>query len=190
MTGTASAAGGKHIEEICRVTPIDHAASRPAVAEALAVDRLIRLTETIDCPLYLVHISTPEVVEATKATRAKGMKIWIETCPQYLYLTEEALNEYGAYAKCNPALRDKARVEKMWDYIEDGTIDTVESDYAPYTVEKEKMRTMAKDIAKVFDGWKLNGVIDKVILRGEVVYGDGQVTGEHGYGKCLLKGKA
>lgn len=190
VTGTASAAGGKHIEEICRVTPIDHVASRPAVAEALAVDRLIRLTETIDCPLYLVHISTPEVVEATKATRAKGMKIWIETCPQYLYLTEEALNEYGAYAKCNPALRDKARVEKMWDYIEDGTIDTVESDYAPYTVEKEKMRTMAKDIAKVFDGWKLNGVVDKVILRGEVVYGDGQVTGEHGYGKCLLKGKA
>lgn len=60
----------------------------------------------------------------------------------------------------------------MWDYIEDGTIDTVGSDYAPYTVEKEKMRTMAKDIAKVFDGWKLNGVIDKVILRGEVVYGD------------------
>ncbi len=78
----------------------------------------------------------------------------------------------------------------MWDYIEDGTIDTVESDYAPYTVEKEKMRTMAKDIAKVFDGWKLNSVIDKVILRGEVVYEDGQVTGEHGYGKCLLKGEA
>ena len=88
VTGTASAAGGKHIEEIGRVTPIDHAASRPAVAEALAVDRLIRLTETIDCPLYFVHISTPEVVEATKATRAKGMKIRIETCPQYLYLTE------------------------------------------------------------------------------------------------------
>ncbi|WP_278549041.1 allantoinase AllB [Cloacibacillus evryensis] len=254
-----------------RVAPCDHAASRPAVAEALAVDRLIRLAETIDCPLYLVHISTPEAVEAAKAARAKGMKVWIETCPQYLYLTEEALNEYGAYAKCNPALRDKARVEKMWDYIEDGTIDTVGSDHAPYTVEekernpqdiflapagfpgletrfglmmkavadgrislrraaeliavnpakayglyprkgaikigadadfvlcdpkaeytveKEKMRTMAKDIAKVFDGWKLNGVIDKVILRGEVVYEEGQVTGEPGYGKCLLKGKA
>ena len=61
---------------------------------------------------------------------------------------------------------------------------------AEYTVEKEQMRTMAKDIAKVFDGWKLNGVIDKVILRGEIVYEEGQVTGEPGYGKCLLKGKA
>lgn len=270
VTGTASAAGGKHIEEIGRVTPIDHAASRPAVAEALAVDRLIRLAETIDCPFYLVHISTPEVVEATKATRAKGMNIWIETCPQYLYLTEEALNEYGSYAKCNPALRDKSRVKKMWDYIENGTIDTVGSDHAPYAVEekernpqdiflapagfpgletrfglmmkavadgrislrraveliatnpakayglyprkgaikigadadfilcdpkaeymveKDRMQTMAKDIAKVFDGWKLNGIISKVVLRGKVIYEDGKVVGEPGYGKCLLKGR-
>lgn len=253
-----------------RVAPIDHAASRPAVAEALAVDRLIRLAETVGCSLYLVHISTPEAVEAALAARAKGMKIWIETCPQYLYLTEEALNEYGSYAKCNPALRDKARVEKMWDYIEDGTIDTVGSDHAPYTAEekernphdiflapagfpgletrfglmmkavadgrislrraveliatnpakayglyprkgaikigadadfvlcdpkaeytvkKEKMQTMAKDIARVFDGWNLNGTIHKVILRGNIVYEDGKVVGEPGYGKCLLKGR-
>ena len=259
----------KALRRCGRVAPIDHAASRPAVAEALAVDRLIRIAETVGCSLYLVHISTPEAVEAAKAARRKGMKIWIETCPQYLYLTDEALVEYGAYAKCNPALRDKARVEKMWDYIKDGTIDTVGSDHAPYTVEekernpqdiflapagfpgletrfalmmkavadgkislhravelistnpakayglyphkgaitigadadfvlcapaapytvkKENMQTMSKDIAKVFDGWQLNGVIDKVILRGKVIYENGEVTARPGYGKCLLKG--
>lgn len=254
-----------------RVAPKDHATSRPALAEVLAVDRLIRLAEEIGCQLYLVHISTPEAVEAAKEARVKkGMKIWIETCPQYLYLTDAALDEFGAYAKCNPALRDKARVQKMWEYIEDGTIDTVGSDHSPYTVEekernphdiflapagfpgletrlglmlkavadgritlqraveliatnpakafglypkkgviqigadadfvlcdpaaeyvvdKTSMQTKAKDIANVFDGWKLNGVIDKVVLRGEIVYDEGRVTGVPGYGKCLLKGK-
>lgn len=261
----------KALRQAGHVAPIDHAASRPALAEALAVDRLIRIAETIGCCLYLVHISTPEAVEAAKAARQKGMKIWIETCPQYLYLTDEALTKYGAYAKCNPALRDKARVEKMWDYIKDGTIDIVGSDHAPYTVEekernshdiflapagfpgletrfglmmkavvdnkislrravelistnpakayglypqkgviaigsdadfvlcdpdaeytvkKENMLTMARDIAKVFDGWRLNGVIDKVILRGEVIYDEGKVVKKPGYGKCLLKGIA
>lgn len=253
-----------------RVSPIDHAASRPALTEALAVDRLIRIAETINCKLYLVHISTPEAIEAAKAARARGLEVWIETCPQYLYLTEETLIEYGAYAKCNPALRDVARVNKMWEYIADGTIDTIGSDHAPYTVEEKeknsddifmapagfpgletrmglmlravsegkislrraidlislnpakayglypqkgavrigadadfvlcdpsaewivtakKMKTMAKDIAKVFEGWKLNGVIHKTILRGNVIFEDGQITAKPGSGKCLLNTK-
>ncbi|KEJ92947.1 allantoinase AllB [Synergistes jonesii] len=264
------AGGIAELRRTGHTAPIDHAKSRTALAEALAVDRLIRIAEEVGCKLYLVHISTPEAIEAAKAARARGMDVTIETCPQYLYLTERALNEFGAYAKCNPALRDEARVEKMWDYIKDGTVDTVGSDHAPYTVEekernsqdifvapagfpgletrfglmmkavadgkislrravelistnpakayglypekgairigadadfvlcdpmagftvkKDEMQTMAKNIAKVFDGWKLNGVIDKVILRGRVIYEDKKVIGESGYGRCLLKGK-
>lgn len=254
-----------------RVSPIDHAASRPALTEALAVDRLIRIAESLNCKLYLVHISTPEAIETAKAARRRGMEIWIETCPQYLYLTEEALIKHGAYAKCNPALRDAARVNKMWEYIADGTIDTVGSDHAPYTIEEkeknrddiflapagfpgletrmglmlkavsdgrislrraidlislnpakayglypqkgavrigsdadfvlcdpsaewivtaDKMKTMAKDIAKVFEGWKLNGVIHKTILRGNVIFEDGQIIARPGSGKCLLNTKS
>ena len=62
--------------------------------------------------------------------------------------------------------------------------------YAEYVVDREKMFTKAKDTAKVFDGWKLNGVIDKVFLRGEIIYQDGTVVGKPGYGKSLLKGQA
>lgn len=251
-----------------RLSPIDHAASRPALTEVLAVDRLIRIAKTINCKLYLVHISTPESIEAAKAARAQGLEVWIETCPQYLYLTEQALIEHGVYAKCNPALRDTPTLNKMWEYIADGTIDTIGSDHAPYTVEeKEKnrddifrvpagfpgletrmglmlravaegkislrrainlislnpakayglypqkgavrigsdadfvlcdpsaewivtaknMKTMAKDIAKVFEGWKLNGVIHKTILRGNVIYENGHITAKPGIGKCLLR---
>ena len=251
-----------------RMSPIDHAASRPMIAEVLAVDRLIRIAETVGCSLYLVHISTPEAVKAAQAARARGVDICIETCPQYLYLTEDALVKYGAYAKCNPALRDRRRADQMWEYIKDGTIDTVGSDHAPYTVEEkernrhdiflapagfpgletrmglmlkavaekkislfravelisenpakayglyprkgaikigsdadmvlcdpaapfivkaENMQTMAKDTAKVFDGWELNGVIHKTILRGTVIFDRGTVTADPGYGKCLFR---
>ena len=62
--------------------------------------------------------------------------------------------------------------------------------YAEYVVDREKMFTKAKDTAKVFDGWKLNGVIDKVFLRGEIIYQDGAVVGKPGYGKSLLKRQA
>jgi dihydropyrimidinase/allantoinase len=251
-----------------RMSSIDHAASRPMIAEVLAVDRLIRIAETVGCSLYLVHISTPEAVKAAQAARARGVDICIETCPQYLYLTEDALVKYGAYAKCNPALRDRCRADQMWEYIKDGTIDTIGSDHAPYTVEEkeknkhdiflapagfpgletrmglmlkavaekkislfravelistnpakayglyprkgaikigsdadmvlcdpaapfivkaENMQTMAKGVAKVFDGWELNGVIHKTILRGTVIFDRGTVTAEPGYGRCLLR---
>lgn len=121
--------------------PMAHCYSRPAIVEVLAVEKLIRLAHDAGTRLYLVHISTPEAVEAAKKAREKGQEIYIETCPHYLYLTDEALEQYGAYAKCNPALRDRDRVDKMWKFVEDGTIDTIGSDHAPYTVEeKEKSK--------------------------------------------------
>lgn len=248
--------------------PMAHARSRPALAETMAVDRLIRIAETVGGDLYLVHISTPEAVAAAKAARERGMKIWIETCPQYLYLTEEALEQFGPYAKCNPALRDRARVEQMWAYIMDGTIDTVGSDHAPFTKEEKeknpqdiflapagfpgletrhglmmkavrdgrisleravellsvnpakayglypqkgairvgadadfilcapeetwivdasKMETMSRDTAKVFEGWELAAPISKTIVRGEVVWDEGECKVEPGFGRWVSK---
>ena len=121
-----------------KTTGIDHALSRPTISEVLSVERLIRLTKDTQVPLYLVHISTPEAVEVAKAARDAGQEIYIETCPHYLYLTEEALVKYGTYAKCNPPLRSRAQVEKLWEYVIDGTIDTIGSDHAPYTVEEKE----------------------------------------------------
>lgn len=118
--------------------PLAHCESRPPVAEVLAVKRLITLAKEVGARVYLVHVSSPETVEVAIQAREEGMEIYIETCPQYLYLDERYVKKYGAYAKCNPALRDRARVEKMWDYIQDGTIDVVASDHAPYTVEEKE----------------------------------------------------
>lgn len=120
--------------------PKAHCESRPPIVEVLAVEKLIRLARENGTRLYLVHMSTPEAVELAKKARQEGQEIYIETCPHYLYLTDEALSEFGTYAKCNPALRDKDRVDKMWYYIKDGTIDAIGSDHAPYTVEEKERK--------------------------------------------------
>ena len=122
-----------------KVFPKAHCLSRPALTEVLAVQRVLALAKETGVRVYLVHISTPEAVELAKKARNEGQEIYIETCPHYLYLTDEDLDRYGAYVKCNPALRDRERVERLWQYVADGTIDTVGSDHAPYTVaEKEE----------------------------------------------------
>ena len=81
--------------------PIAHALSRPPIVEVMAVDRLIRLAELEGASLYLVHISTPHAVEAALAARNRGLDVTIETCPQYLYLSEQDLVKHGPFAKCN-----------------------------------------------------------------------------------------
>lgn len=121
-----------------KTAPINHVHSRPPLVEVMAVERLIRLGKLLNAPLYLVHISTPEAVEIACKARNAGQKIWIESCPQYFYCTEEEMNKHGAYAKCNPALRDAQSVEKMWELLQNGSIDCIGSDHAPYTVEEKE----------------------------------------------------
>lgn len=128
----------KEFRQKGQTTGIDHAKSRPTISEVMAVERLIRFAKETGVPLYLVHISTPEAVQVAKAARDAGQELYIETCPHYLYLTEEALEKYGTYAKCNPALKTYEQTQKMWEFVMDGTIDTIGSDHAPYTVEEKE----------------------------------------------------
>lgn len=247
--------------------PKAHCESRPPIVEVLAVEKLIRLAKENGTRLYLVHMSTPEAVELAKKAREAGQEIYIETCPHYLYLTDEALEKYGTYAKCNPALRDKERVDRMWDYVADGTIDTIGSDHAPYTVEEKErkkedifvapagfpgietmmpliltavkenkisinravdllstnpskifglypqkgvicpgadadlvlvdmdeeftvkaseMLTKARDVARVFEGKRLYGKVQKTLLRGQVVFDNGEILVKPGYGQWVV----
>ncbi|MGB9826383.1 MAG: dihydroorotase, partial [Desulfofundulus sp.] len=113
------------------------AESRPPLSEVLAVERLIRIAQATGVILYLVHISTPEAVALAVEARRRGQKVFIETCPHYLYLTQDALAKHGPYAKCNPPLRTPREVESLWDYVLDGTIDTIASDHGPFTTEEK-----------------------------------------------------
>jgi allantoinase len=121
-----------------KTNPLDHAHSRPAAAEVLAVERLIRLAREIGAVLYLVHLSLAESVQLAARTRKRGQKIFIETCPRYLFLTEEDLEKHGPYAKCNPLLRTSQETRAMWDCMTDGLVDTIGSDHGPFAVEEKE----------------------------------------------------
>jgi allantoinase len=251
-----------------RVHGRDHADSRPPISEVEAVAKVLCFAEKLGTRVTLCHISTPEAAELAKQAKFRGMDVILETCPHYLYLTTDALDELGPFAKCNPPLRERALMEKLWDYVTDGSVDIIGSDHSPFlTSEKEKgdkdifvapagfpgidmrlplMATAvkrgrislarmvdliatnpakvyglyprkgairvgadadlvlididaefvvdrnksycrSKDIARVYDGWKLNGVALMTVSRGRVVMEDGIVDeSASGWGEFVV----
>lgn len=78
-----------------------------------------------------------EGAEFLKQERGRGTKVYVETCPHYLLFDKEIMNEKRSYAKCNPPIRSRENVEKLWDYVFDGTIDVLGSDHGPYSDEEK-----------------------------------------------------
>jgi len=118
--------------------PKFHAPSRPAAAEAEAIRRAIAFAEFLDAPLFIVHVSTPEGAEAVREARARGVRLFSETCPQYLFLTADDLDRpgmEGAKFICSPPVRDEATAETLWRHLRLGTFDLISSDHAPYRAD-------------------------------------------------------
>lgn len=118
-----------------RTSPRDHAASRPRMAEIEAVERMCRFAEYLDQPVMLFHISTAEAVAAVRAARARGVPVRAETCPHYLLMTEDVLDQpgvEGAKWMCSPPQRRAADQQALWAALAEGTLDLVSSDHAPY----------------------------------------------------------
>jgi allantoinase len=113
----------------------DYVESRPAVAELQAIARAIVLAEETGCALHVVHVSTGRGVAQVAAARLRGVDVTCETCPHYLVLTEDDMEELGAVAKCAPPLRPAAEVEALWSALEDGTLPMVASDHSPSPAE-------------------------------------------------------
>jgi len=112
--------------------PIDHALSRPPVAEAEAAGRLLELAYWTGAHLHMVHGTLPRTFELIEWNRAAGVHASGETCLQYLLLNQDALRDLGGRAKCNPPLRSQDAVDGLWTQLRDGLIDIVTSDHSPY----------------------------------------------------------
>jgi dihydropyrimidinase len=106
-------------------------ASRPAALEEEAVFRAICLAEVAGCPLYIPHVTAGRVLRPIRQAQAEGRKVYAETCPQYLALTEDVLNTRGAYAKIGPPIRTPADNQALWRGLADGALSVVASDHAP-----------------------------------------------------------
>jgi len=106
-------------------------AMRPDLLEAEALNRAMSLAQVMGCPLYVPHNSAAACLEPLRRAQARGWKVYGETCPQYLTLTQETTARVGPLAKIGPPLRTPADNEALWQGLADGTLMTVGSDHAP-----------------------------------------------------------
>jgi dihydropyrimidinase len=117
--------------------PRYHAICHTRGSEAEAIERVIRLAELVDCPILIVHVSTPDGIEAIRQARKNGLKVFGETCPQYLLLTAKDIDIglQGAMYCCSPPPRDEKAQEACWRGLKDGTLHVYSSDHAPYRMD-------------------------------------------------------
>lgn len=121
-----------------RSAPKYHAWSRPEVVEREATYRAIALAELVDQPIQVFHVSCTEVAEEIARAQARGLKVWAETCPQYLVLTENDMDRpgfEGAKFICSPAPRGPSAAAGLWEQIRRGTIDVISSDHSGWSYE-------------------------------------------------------
>lgn len=116
----------------------DYLESRPVLAEVEAIQRAALLAAETGAKLHIVHISSGRGVAAAFEARARGVDIAIETCPHYLFFTEEDMERIGAAAKCAPPLREKRQRDKLWAALLRGVVNVVASDHSPAPPEMKQ----------------------------------------------------
>ncbi|HEY3663927.1 MAG TPA: allantoinase AllB [Chthoniobacterales bacterium] len=112
-----------------RGTVRDFLASRPIESELSAIRTALNLAQETRCRLHIVHVSCGRGVALVAEARANGMDVTCETCPHYLFLTDEDMVRLGAVAKCAPPLRPRNEQDDLWKYLSD--VATVGSDHSP-----------------------------------------------------------
>ena len=105
--------------------------ARPVVAELDAIQRALLFAEHTGARLHIVHISSGKGVAMAAAAQARGVDVSIETCPHYLFFTEEDMERLGTVAKCAPPLRAANEQERLWSELASGHVDIVASDHSP-----------------------------------------------------------
>ncbi|MFG6177660.1 dihydropyrimidinase [Halomonas sp. THAF12] len=129
------------LEEQGRTAPYYHGVAHSSIAEREATHRAISLAELIDVPLLIVHVSGPEAIEQIRWAQSRGLRVYGETCPQYLMLTASDLDQEGfegAKCVCSPPPRDPAAQEAVWEALESGVFQVFSSDHAPFRYEDPK----------------------------------------------------
>jgi dihydropyrimidinase len=133
-----------------------HALSRPADAEARAVEKVIELSARANCPVYIVHTSTREGSDMISNAKKSGIRVFGETCPHYLLLDDSVYDAtLGDMTVMpfilSPPIRGKDDQQRLWDGLTDGTFDVVATDHCPFNLHGQKDRGML-DFTKIPNG--------------------------------------
>jgi dihydropyrimidinase len=139
--------------------PKYHGLTRPMTAEAEASHRAIALAEMADVPLYIVHLSAGDAMEEVRRARDRGLPIFAETCPQYLFLShsnyeEEGFN--GAKYVMSPPLRPNPNEERLWNGLKTNALQAVSTDHCSFCMkhsdEKPGKELGKDDFSKIPNG--------------------------------------
>ncbi len=131
----------EQLEAAGHTEPKYHATSRPSAVEREAAHRAATLAEVADTPVLIVHVSGAEAIDQIRAAQARGVRVYAETCPQYLFLTADDLDMEGfegAKCICSPPPRDAANQEAVWTALTTGVFHVFSSDHAPFSYADDK----------------------------------------------------
>jgi dihydropyrimidinase len=143
--------------------PIGHALARYSILEGEATNRVIRLAEAAGVPVYIVHLSSRDALEAVTAARDRGAMAFAETCPQYLFLSLDDMGNgfEGAKYVCSPPLRPKDHQADLWRGLRTDDLQLVATDHCPFDFHGQKELGRG-DFRKIPNG--LPAVEDRVDL--------------------------
>jgi dihydropyrimidinase len=136
----------KRAVEEGNLDPSWHAKTRPAELEGEATNRAIQIAHLAGCPLYVVHVTCEESVDAIARARAKGWPVWGETCTQYFFVDDTYLdrpNFEGAKAVFSPPVRDKRNQPILWDAVRTDKLSAVSTDHCSFRMADQK--TLGRD---------------------------------------------
>ena len=151
----------KKLEDEGKLAPYYHGLSRPQIVEREATHRAISHAEIVDIPIVIVHVSGNEALSQIKWAKNKGIKVFSETCPQYICLTEDDMKGLnmdfeGAKYVCSPPPRDIESQKAIWEGLIDGTFDIFSSDHCPFKFKDKKGKD--RPGARTSFKWVPNGI--------------------------------
>ncbi|GGU40492.1 dihydropyrimidinase [Lentzea flava] len=157
--------------------PVQHGLTRPPELEGEATSRAIQLARVTGSPLYIVHLSAAQALDAVTAARDTGQNVFAETCPQYLYLSLEDLARpgfEGAKYVASPPLRPKEHQSSLWRGLRTNDLSVVSTDHCPFCFKDQKQLGLG-DFSKIPNG--MPGVEHRVDLLHQGVV-KGEITRE------------
>ena len=122
--------GIQHLEQ----NPTNYSAylqSRPRSWEDRAIDLMIRLCEEFNAKVHIVHLSSSNSIENIQKAKTKNLPLTVETCPHYLFFDADDIRDEQTVFKCAPPIRERENNEKLWQALEDDTIDFIVTDHSP-----------------------------------------------------------
>ncbi len=112
----------------------DFLASRPPSSEVVAITRLVEASRDTGARVHVVHLSAADALPVISGAKRDGIRLSVETCPHYLFLTAKEVADGATQFKCTPPIRDPDNSNALWNALEAGTVDCVVSDHAPCTI--------------------------------------------------------